>query len=100
MKRGVCGQSFPFTYNPLTRKGVGAGLKIALNQRTGTLTITLKNVNLQDCLEEAGANNGSNFGTSVNVPVSVVFGTGALGLSTTIPYSYFSIANKVGTGKY
>jgi PKD repeat protein len=98
----VAGRSFPFSYDPLRRKAYGLnGLKIAVSQRTGTVSISLRNVDLQAPLGALGAENMDVFGAVVSVPVSVVFGDGSqLGLSSDIPFYYFGRANKVGAGKY
>ena len=98
----VAGMNFPFTYDPVSTKAFGSnGMKIAVSPKSGTVTITLKNVSLASAFAGAGATNATVSGTTVSVPVSVVFGDGsALTLFNSIPFNYFAIANKVGAGKF
>src|SRR6185295_14135278 len=98
----VAGRQFTFTYDPLRKKAYGSGgLKVVLNQRNGTIAISLRNVDLAGALAGVGAENTDAFGAVVTVPVSVVFGDGTdLSLNSDIPFYYFSRANKAGAGKY
>ena len=98
----VAGMDFPFTYDPVSRKSYGTnGMKLNVSTKTGTITIAIKNASLQAALSSTGAKNETASGTTVTVPVNVVFGNGAqLALYNQIGFTYFAVANKAGAGKY
>ncbi len=77
------------------------GPKITVNDRNGTLTLTIKSTALQDALGGLGADNDDVSGVPVDVPVQIWFG----GSSTmypfaVIPFTYSAKADKSGAGKH
>ena len=93
--------TFNFSLDTTSRKGYGdSGMKVQLNSKNGTITVTLKSADLQNTLAAYGAVNQST-SASVNVPMSIVFGNGAdLSVSTTGTFQYFGFQGKAGIGKF
>jgi len=98
----VAGAVFPFAYDLANGKATGSnGLKLVINAKSGAVTIALKNASLQSALGALGAANLNLTGQTVPVPVRLVFGDNAdLTLDTLIPFTYTSLKNKSGQGKY
>lgn len=93
--------TFNFSLDSASRKGYGdSGMKIQVNSKSGTITVTLKSADLQNTLAPYGAANQNTTG-SVDVPLSIVFGSGAdLAVYTTGSFQYFGFQGKAGIGKF
>jgi hypothetical protein len=77
------------------------GPKISVNDRSGTLTVQLRNTDLRDVLGGHGAINDDISGESVDVPVQIWFGDdNNLYVFGEIKFTYSAKLDKSGTGKF
>lgn len=91
-----------FDYNTETGKNIDTqGIKLSVNDKKGTLTLSAKNADLLDVLGGHGAVNDTVSGESVPVPVVIWLGeTIGIFISTEIPFTYKAKADSSGSGKF
>jgi len=91
-----------FIYDTEKAKNIDTqGIKLTVNDKKGTITISAKNADLQEVLGGHGAENDDIFGEQVPVPVIIWLGeTLGIFISTDVPFSYKAKVDSSGSGKF
>ena len=77
------------------------GPKISVNDKSGTLTLSIKSADLTNVLDGLGASNDDVSGVEVDVPVQIWFGQNSgMYPFAVIPFQYSAKSGKSGTGKF
>lgn len=91
-----------FIYDTEKAKNIDTqGIKLAVNDKKGTITISAKNADLVEVLGGHGAENDDIAGEQVPVPVIIWLGeTLGIFISTDVPFSYKAKLDSGGSGKF